>query len=734
MSILNRLKLAHKLALMVLFPVVVMTGFASVQSISAFSLRQTAVQLQTMTELGIHSSNLVHELQKERGMTAGFIGSKGTNFGPQLKEQRRLTGEKLELLQQFVDASDMEAMGKTIRDGIQAALERLRMIDQKRSAIDALGLPLDEALSYYTGTNAAFLGLIPEMSKVSPDGDLAVMTAAYANYLQSKERAGIERAVLSGVFARDSFGPMFNKFLSLVTTQKNYTDAFLALAPERVKDHYQATLKGEFIAETERMRQVAEDKAATGGFGIDPQYWFKMQTGKINLLKDVEEFIAGDLGEKASALKAKATTDLTVTLAISLIGLLVATSMGIVIGRGIHAQMGGEPGFIEQIAKNIADGKLDLAVQDDGKAKTGVYAAMLTMQRRLSDVIEKDIQSIIDSARAGDLKQRIDLTGKSGFFKNLSVGINELVGVVENVFNDIAHTMSYMAKGDLTHPIESEYLGAFDAVKQDINGTLDNLAQTVHQMRDSADLILSAANEISSGNNNLSARTEQQASALEETASSMEELTSAVKNNADNARRANQVTSQARDMAERSGTVVGNAIEAMDGINASSAKIAQIIGVIDEIAFQTNLLALNASVEAARAGEQGRGFAVVASEVRNLAGRSATAAKEIKDLIQDSVVKIKGGSDLVNESGDALKQIVVGVKELGDIISEIAAASQEQSAGIDQVNRAVTNMDEVTQQNAALAEQTSAASASMTEKAHAMNDLMSFFNVRRDTA
>ncbi len=220
---------------------------------------------------------------------------------------------------------------------------------------------------------------------------------------------------------------------------------------------------------------------------------------------------------------------------------------------------------------------------------------------------------------------------------------------------------------------------------------------------------------------------EQQASSLQETASSMEELTSTVRDNADNAQQANQVAASARQLAERGGEVVHNAIDAMGQINTASSKIAEIIGVIDAIAFQTNLLALNASVEAARAGEQGRGFAVVATEVRNLAGRSATAAKEIKELIQDSAGKVQAGSELVNQSGETLGEIVTGVKKVGDIIAEIAAASAEQAAGIDQVNQAITSMDEVTQQNAALAEQTSAASSSLYDKAQEMERMMAFF-------
>ncbi len=253
--------------------------------------------------------------------------------------------------------------------------------------------------------------------------------------------------------------------------------------------------------------------------------------------------------------------------------------------------------------------------------------------------------------------------------------------------------------------------------------TQSKLRTAIGQVKFSTDALVRTASEIESGNAELSQRTESQASSLEETAASMEEMTSTVKQNADNVRQADQLAVTTRDYAEKGGEVVGKAIHAMNEINSSSKKIADIISVIDEIAFQTNLLALNAAVEAARAGEQGRGFAVVASEVRTLAGRSADAAKEIKGLITDSVNKVKHGSDLVNESGKTLEEIVDGVKKVTDIISEISASSQEQANGIEQVNSAVMQMDEMTQQNAGLVEEAAASSSEMRNKLELLSGL-----------
>lgn len=341
---------------------------------------------------------------------------------------------------------------------------------------------------------------------------------------------------------------------------------------------------------------------------------------------------------------------------------------------------------------------------------------------------ERQIRILVGDASEGNFSNRIDTTRYEGFFQQLGDLLNTLMDVSEQGLTDVAEVIRQLAQGDLTSAIDKEYSGLFGQLKSDVNGTVENLRDMVQQIRDGASNISVSASEISHGNTDLSQRTEEQASSLEETASSMEQMTSAVRSSADNARQANQLAYGAREQAEAGGEVVGRAVDAMGEINSASKKIADIIGVIDEIAFQTNLLALNAAVEAARAGEQGRGFAVVAAEVRNLAQRSAQAAKEIKTLIKDSVEKVELGSQLVGDSGKTLNEIVMAVKKVSDIIEEMAAAAQEQSSGIEQVNKAIAQLDEVTQQNAALVEEAAASSEAMDEQAQSLRELMAFFN------
>ncbi len=349
--------------------------------------------------------------------------------------------------------------------------------------------------------------------------------------------------------------------------------------------------------------------------------------------------------------------------------------------------------------------------------------------RTLEVSVEREVAGLVNAAAAGDFSTRIAEEGKSGFLLNLTSGLNQLVETADKGLRDVTRMLAALAQGDLTQRIDADYQGTFGELKDYSNETAQSLSRMLGQIREAADTIHTAASEIASGNAELSTRTEQQASSLEETASSMEELTSTVKLNAENARQANSLAVNASEVATEGGSVVQKVVGTMSAINDSARKIADIIGVIDGIAFQTNILALNAAVEAARAGEQGRGFAVVAGEVRTLAQRSAAAAKEIKTLINDSVDKVENGNTLVAQAGQTMSDIVVAIKRVTDIMAEIAAASAEQSSGIEEVNGAVTQMDEMTQQNAALVEEAAASAEALQEQAGLLNQSVSVFKL-----
>lgn len=365
-------------------------------------------------------------------------------------------------------------------------------------------------------------------------------------------------------------------------------------------------------------------------------------------------------------------------------------------------------------------------VNDEGKR----LGTVVEWKDRTAEVeAESDIARIVEGAVQGNFAERISEKGKTDFMLTLAKGLNEMTIASESALADINRVLSSVANGDLTERITETYHGAFNDLKNSCNQTAENLSSMLGEIKYAAETINTASNEISQGNTDLSSRTEQQASSLEETASSMEELTGTVRQNSDNAKQANLLAARASEVAVSGGSIIDDVVKTMASINESSQKIADIIGVIDGIAFQTNILALNAAVEAARAGEQGRGFAVVAAEVRTLAQRSANAAKDIKSLISDSVGKIRSGNELVDKSGSTMKEVVTAIKRVNDIMSEIAAASLEQASGIDEINKAINQMDEMTQQNAALVEQAAAAAESLMSQAEQLNDHVSMFKI-----
>ncbi len=380
-----------------------------------------------------------------------------------------------------------------------------------------------------------------------------------------------------------------------------------------------------------------------------------------------------------------------------------------------------------KVMSAMSAGDFKFKAEADLIGEYAVIADKANAAMKSIDAALNEIDTVMSSVAEGDLDARVD--GQvPGQLDTIKVNLNASLDVINNVFHETETVMQSIADGSTKVQISGDFPGQFDTLKTNINMTASKLSDVVHEIIQASDGVKASAEDIAKGNISLNQRTEQQASNLEQTAASMDEITNTVKHTATNASHANKISAEAKEKASIGGQVVSQAVQAMEEINESSSKIADIISVIDAIAFQTNLLALNAAVEAARAGEQGKGFAVVASEVRNLAGRSANAAKEIKNLIDDSVEKVTIGSELVSKSGKTLEEIIHQVENVSGIVNEISTAADEQSTGIDEIHSALEQLHTLTQQNTAMVEEATAAGEQLNTQAKSMSQLIMFFD------
>ncbi|WP_320412145.1 methyl-accepting chemotaxis protein [Candidatus Methylospira mobilis] len=396
---------------------------------------------------------------------------------------------------------------------------------------------------------------------------------------------------------------------------------------------------------------------------------------------------------------------------------------------GLLLTIGGTPREVVSVAQAIAMGDLRVHIPLQPGDKDSILAAMAEMKASLLEMID-EVREVVRAFANGDFSYNVDVTARHGCSKTMAEMLNALDHMAFQGLSDISRVATAVAQGDLTQQVELEYPGLFGQSAQSINLTCKQLKLMMGRIVDIARTIDHSATEIATVNQERSQRSEQQADGLEKTASSMNELAATVRRNAESAQQASLLAIETSEVASKGGKVVAEVVKTMNSIQESSRKVSDIIAVIDGLAFQTNILALNAAVEAARAGEQGRGFAVVASEVRTLAQRSASAAREIKQLISDSVEKVDSGSLQVKDAGQTMDEIVLSVKRVTEIVSEISAASLEQSSGIDQVNKAVTQMDDIVMQNFALVQEAVTSAGHLKEQAAQLQEAIAVFQLQ----
>jgi methyl-accepting chemotaxis protein len=737
-----------------LMPSLALIGFAALVIRDRLAELEQAALVQDITEYGVAASSFMYELQKERGSSALYLGSRGTQFGDELRSQRGQTDAAAARLATALKQKGTRALG----DGFaavaiqgQAALAQLGEI---RRGVEAQTLQAPQSFAFYTAAISAQLDGVRQLVYVANNRGIGLATQAYVSLLEGKELAGQERGTAAGAFAAGRFDPeTYRRVVALAALQGQGLTEVRRLATPAQAEALRQLQAGPQQAAVADLRRVAYDSTVTGNLGTaTAPAWFSAMSAYIDRMTSIEDKMSADLQGTAAALRQTAANQALLASGVIAALLLLTITVGWLLVRSTARPLS----QLTQSMRSLAAGELDLAIPAlDRKDELGAMAQAVQVfkqnamdklalersneaQRQASEMRRQqreareaaaaaEIAALCAGVSEGDLSGRLDENGKDGFLLTLSQRLNTLVAALHDITHELATSMTAMGNGDLTQRVEGDYHGVFGTLKTSANGMAGRLTDLAQRLAVNAATVRDAAGEISTGSSDLAQRTESQAASLEQTAASMHEVTATVKQNAENAQAANRLAAEARGSAEHGGTVVRDAVAAVSEIESSAQKIGDIVGLIDEIAFQTNLLALNASVEAARAGEAGKGFAVVAQEVRALAQRSANASKDIKALILTSNAQVRSGAALVNQAGASLTEIVGAVKKVSDIVAEIAAASREQATGLEQVNTAISQMDEMTQRNGALVEETSASAEALAGQAHDLAEMIAFF-------
>lgn len=737
------MSIRKRLYLMIAVPLIFVVIFSGSKIRDAYAVRMEANAVVAGTHRAQFFSELIHELQKERGMSAGYVSSKGKSFGEQLAQQRKGTDSA----RRKIDTALAHAPDDLSRD----IFDRLGKIGSMRRSVSDQTTTVPDLAAYYTGTiNQLFKAAEDALGEVR-DTSVANDAAAFLNVMAAKEKAGLERAMGATGFSRGTFSQsIYLRFLALGAEQGLLLDQAAATASAGDRDMLGRLSEGLPSRELQRLRSIVQANPFGGSVqGITGPEWFAASTAWIDTLKDVEGGISTTLRERSNEIVRDATRTLAIS-SIVLIGVLTA-SVGIPLVYSQRLQS--ETSHILSAMREIATGRLDGDVPFAGRTdEIGQFADMAVVfqtanaeREQATDEAEKaranqqaaereaaaERQRVADAQAAADAAGRREAERRTEEIAQQQAAEQAQARRLENLISALGSALEQLAAGNLSALMCTEEDDEFSPVRKDFNVAIAKLAGSMRKIRHSVDTIERSVNDLETGSDELSQRTENQAAALEETSAAIREIAGTVGRTSKQMSDADAVMKTADRQVSESSAVMQEAVETMDQIATSSAEIAKITTMMEEIAFQTNLLALNAGVEAARAGESGRGFAVVASEVRALAQRSSDAAKEIKDLIVESRTYVDNGVSRVVNAGRMLDVIRETVENVTQLMSDISSSADGQALSLEEVKSALEQLDVITQKNALLVRETTNATLGIGQEIRGLTAQVGQFDLGR---
>ena len=725
---LKRLSLENKMKLIAAFPLIFIIILSLSVLFDSYEKKNKLESIKEIVVLNTKISLLLHETQKERGMSAGYLGSKGLKFKEDLLKQRTLTDARISEFNTFLATFPFQKYSSNNKKIMDKAVNDLLNIKDIRSKVDSLGIETKKAIEYYTNMNADFLIFVANTSLIADNSELVNNINAYYNFLMAKERSGIERAVGAGTFANKTFAPgMYTKFLSLVNEQDLFLKTFLIYG-NQYENFIKEKMNNPIFAEVQKMRDIllsySENRDIV--FDIESKYWFDSITQKINILKEIDDYVIQDINTRIDTFINEETNRMYI-IALGLIFIILITVFFVRFFIGsIHRALSKINDGIEQFMKYLNKEINEIEYIKVGtKGYLGQLADMVNKNiDTINGNLEKDLLCVgeatitLDKVQKGYYGCRVKSVAANPQVRILAKNINSMLDIQQKIINEILRVLNeytnynYLSVIDIKE-IEGEskqMVEGINALGQAITNMLIENKTNGQTLDEGSTQLLKNVDQLNKASNDAAAR-------LEETAAAVEEITSNIalssQNIAQMAKNANELTVSANE-GEKLAT---QTVSSMDDINTQVTAINEAISVIDQIAFQTNILSLNAAVEAATAGEAGRGFAVVAAEVRNLASRSAEAANEIKALVENATLKSKQGKDIAASMINGYHNLNDNINNTLSLISEVENASKEQKYGIEQISDAINSLDKQTQINANVANHTNTIAVETSELA-----------------